>query len=495
MNANTPPGTPIWTRRRLLRAGAAGGTQLLLPWLAACGGDASDPSAEPGTPTMPDTPSPPPVPDVAPPRGIHLSWTADPYSSRTATWFADGASAHASRIEYGSVLAGMSETDIASAPFEYQSDADASETPGVDAWTYRAHAAGIDPERPMRYRVGSDSGGWSPVQLVNPSSRGRFRFAHIGDHGVNADSQSVSTAVAQAQPDFVFIAGDLSYANGDQPVWDDYFDRLQVLAARSIVMTAAGNHEEEDNGGRTYKNRLSMPAPPAGGPGAYYSFDYENVHFLVSTGGALVRDLTLPAELLFIETDLAQAALRRAAGEIDFIVFIQHFTLWTDQEGRAPNDPTLVLLEEQFIVRYGVDLLVVGHDHVYQRSQPMRYGRPDAAGYVQVCSGCGGQSLRGFEPEIQDWSAAEVVRLLYTEYEVEGPVMRARAIAADNEPGVIEVLDAFEIRRRDSNLINAAASQPIRNLTQILGQLTMQSLEKAIHDRNKHLLTYCAGFD
>ncbi|WP_373092229.1 metallophosphoesterase [Zhongshania sp.] len=100
------------------------------------------------------------------------------------------------------------------------------------------------------------------------------------------------------------------------------------------------------------------------------------MHFLVTTAGALIGDGTLPKELLNIEADLASAALRRLRGKIDFIIVMQHFTIWTDQLDRSPANFSLVALEENIFMRYGVDIVIVGHDHVYQRSAPMFWAFP-----------------------------------------------------------------------------------------------------------------------
>ena len=183
-------------------------------------------------------------------------------------------------------------------------------------------------------------------------------------------------------------------------------------------MAAAGNHESKDGdglqSGKAFKSRLTHPDPLLNNlnpnPGStYYGFDIGRVHFFVSSAGALIDDFTLAEELINLEIDLAKAALRRARGELDFIILIQHYPIWTDQDGRSPANLTLVALQENFLLRYGVDLLLVGHDHIYQRSVPMGFGIPSRLGYVQVLTGTGGQSVRLFDDNgIQRWSASLV---------------------------------------------------------------------------------------
>lgn len=395
------------------------------------------------------------------PRGLHVSFSDDPRSTRTLTWFTDGLVDPGTVIEYGPVTPDMDAEAIAGAPFPARAEGDVEQAFDVEALTHRAVATGLDPDRPLRYRVGAE-GAWSSVRTLRaaPASPERFRFCHFGDSGVTAPACWVRDGVMTMAPDFLIIAGDLSYADGVQPVWDEWFQQMQPLLAHTPMMAAPGNHENKDANGRGYLSRTTHFSPP--GSRGWYSFDYGRVHFVASTGGAFVADGRLPVEILWLEQDLLRAALRRAAGEIDFIVFFDHFTIWTDQEGRSPNDPLLVTLLEQIVLRYGVDLLVVGHDHIYQRSLPMAYGRPSDTGYVQVCEGAGGKSMRGFDP-ISDWSGADRRRFSFVEYEVEREHIQARTWAVDRPDNTraegLELIDSFSLDLRPLLLRDAAAAR------------------------------------
>jgi hypothetical protein len=457
------PPFPISLRRRqLLRSVVGGSAALTLPWMAGCGsGDA--PGGAPGVIIDGDTGGQ--TPDGrALPRGLHVSFSDDPRTTRTLTWFTDGRNDPGTVIEYGPITPGMSASAIANAPFPARATGSVQQTFGVDALTHRAVATGLDPQLPVRYRVGAD-GAWSTVRTLQaaPAESDRFRFCHFGDSGVTGPATWVRDGVIGMQPDFLIVAGDLSYADGTQPIWDEWFQQMQPLFAHTPMMAAPGNHENKDANGEGYLSRTTHFAPPASR--GWYSFDYGRIHFVASTGGAFVADLRLPVELLWLEQDLARAALRRAAGEIDFIIFFNHFTIWTDQEGRSPNDPLLVTLLEQIVLRYGIDLLVVGHDHIYQRSHKMAYGRRADNGYIQVCQGAGGKSMRGFDP-ISDWSAADRRRYSFVEYEVERERITARTWAVDNFDNSratgLELIDTFTLPLRSLLFRNEAAMQQVR---------------------------------
>jgi hypothetical protein len=417
-------------RRQFLQAGSG---LLVPPWLLSCSESASIASAPSGSGPAP--------------RGVHVSWTADPHTTRTITWFTDGAEALEGVVEYGQGGA-LDKSAIASQETAFDS-------PVV---THRAQLTGFDPEQALNYRVRNGDAVSAPFSL-RPLPRGAFRFAHFGDHGMTEYSRAVRDGILARGSDFVLIAGDLSYANGDQLIWDQWFDQCEHLLAQVPTLCCPGNHEDKDGNGAAFRTRFSQP-----GDGTFYSFDYERVHFMVSTGGALISDGTLPEELLRIETDLALAALRRAAGEIDFIVFLQHFTIWTDEEGRSPANPTLIALEEHIMLLYGVDLLLVGHDHGYQRSKPMGLGLPLPFGYTQVCGGAGGVSMRSFSGQ-QVWGASQQRRYSFIEYAVEaGRIVGttyAVDAAEDGPPtGVPVEIDRFEVITRSQTARNAAVHSP-----------------------------------
>ena len=106
--------------------------------LNVCAGstDPTDP-VDPTDPTDPGTP-----PARKPPRGLHASWTEDPHSTRTLTWFTDGSEDPGSIIEYGPVIAGMTAADIAGTPLPHRAEGAAHATYGVDALTHIATARG-----------------------------------------------------------------------------------------------------------------------------------------------------------------------------------------------------------------------------------------------------------------------------------------------------------------------------------------------------------------
>ena len=425
---NRIPTHPDLQRRRLLRMGLAGAGALLLPGcLGGCGRREVPPAAG--------------VAGSQAPHGVVVSFTDDPKTTRTVTWITDGFDDPGSTLEFDTGTAGLE------APFENSTRGKAAPIYGVASLAHRATMTGLDPTLPIRYRVGSDKG-WSPVRVLGPAAGGTFRFCSFGDHGRTKFSRANVAQVAARNPNFFLMVGDMSYAGARrQYLWNPYFDALEPLSANVPVMMCPGNHEAEGNGGRAYKSRTTHP-----GAGTYYAFEYENVHFLVCSTGCLAEDGALKEEIEFMEGDLAEAAKRRAEGKVDFVAVVQHYTTWSDERFRRPNNPTLVKLEEDMLVRYGVDLLINGHDHGYQRSVPFAFGEPDPAGYVQVATGVGGAPLRKFGGR-QRWSARQSLHYGFTEYEVIGQTIRVTAWGISENGELLttpKVRDQFEVKARSA---------------------------------------------
>jgi acid phosphatase type 7 len=437
------------------------------------------------------------------PRGTALSLTGDTATSRMVTWLTTGDQEVASRVRFGVVPPWAEPGDVRRgryldrevsgashlAPFgTFDPDRGTVTGPADGEHPVRVHRAALThlpPTERIAYQVGSPEGGWSDVRVFDPLPSTRpLRFTHLGDHGTTVAARRSTDAILARRPDAHLIAGDITYANGTQPIWDLWSAQVEPLAATVPLVVAPGNHEAKDHLGATYHQRLGVEDPSR----PWYSFDLGPVHIASHTAGAFLTEhdpdsarRLVTDELVWLERDLADAAARRAAGELDFLVVTQHYPLYTDHRSRGPFSPQLVAAQEQILQRYQVDLLLVGHDHMYQRSHPMAYGAPTGAGpggpgYVQVIAGAGGKSLYEFtpiattdvavDPEVPYqrrglWSAASSRRFSFVEYTAGDGVIEAVAYGWDDVPGQDDVppTEGYDQRlvRVDPDAVDPAA--------------------------------------
>ena len=157
-------------------------------------------------------------------------------------------------------------------------------------WTTCTHTtilSGLTSDTTYYYRVGG-SGEWSDVFSFrtleeNPES---IQIGAIADHGTSGNAQETTSNMVPVDFDLVIHAGDISYANGagsgngigDQSVWDEYQNQIEMIASKSPHMYAPGNHEEdaEPYGFDAYESRFYSP----GSNSFWYSFDFEYIHFV-----------------------------------------------------------------------------------------------------------------------------------------------------------------------------------------------------------------------
>lgn len=306
------------------------------------------------------------LPDIEPtaaastPDQIHLSWTADPATTVTVMWHTD------SNISPSMVRYGISPNcDDATSP------AGQTFLSTGDGYLHEVTLAGLSPGTEYCYQVTADDGSWSSggsFKTAPGSGVYDFRFLAAADMGKgNANSLAVSNAmfdaVALRDAAFSVGAGDYWYvgSSSDSGV-DEWFVQNEPHMSRAPFMPAVGNHEvapQEPNPNR-FPTRFSLPPPEN-----YYSFRYAGAHFIIIdtninySAGSLQR--------LFIESDLLLAS--SSGSPVDWIFAVLHHPPFAsnsdfmDLSVRKELSPLFDL--------YGVDVVITGHAHFYERTYPV----------------------------------------------------------------------------------------------------------------------------
>ena len=145
------------------------------------------------------------------------------------------------------------------------------------------------------YSVGSKSLGYSAVSSfkTHPGVGVNDVTFHVcGDLGQTSNTETtvaelVSFEDALATPSGGIVSmGDLSYANGDQPLWDSFGNMIQVASGHIPMMTTLGNHEWFDSKNHDFTAYLARYSNPTvnGQRELYYSYDSGLVHWVMIAG-------------------------------------------------------------------------------------------------------------------------------------------------------------------------------------------------------------------
>jgi 3',5'-cyclic AMP phosphodiesterase CpdA len=206
-----------------------------------------------------------------------------------------------------------------------------------------------------------------------PNKPDSVKFAAIGDNGNGSQEQrDVGNQMVKSRAtfpfDFVIMLGDNMYG-GQTP--RDFVNKFEqpyaaLLKAGVKFQASLGNHDRPENVNYPHFNMNGQP---------YYSFVRGNVRFL-----ALDTTDMSPKQQAWIES-----TLRDAREEWKICYF--HHPLYSNAARHGDSVDMRVILEPLFI-KYGVDVVFSGHDHVYERIKPQK-------GIYYFVSGAAGQLRRG----------------------------------------------------------------------------------------------------
>jgi len=203
-----------------------------------------------------------------------------------------------------------------------------------------------------------------------------IRIWAFGDSGKpGTDQRNVRDAyydyTDDTPTDVWLMLGDNAYSVGtDVQYQEALFDSYDDLLITTPLWPTRGNHDNLYVGiGNDYYDIFSLPdSAQAGGmqsdTEAYYSFDHGNVHFICldSEGGS--RELPGGAMLPWLTNDLASTMQ-------DWIIAFWHHPPYS--RGSHDSDvETRMISMRQYILPVleagGVDLVLTGHSHSYERS-------------------------------------------------------------------------------------------------------------------------------
>lgn len=189
-----------------------------------------------------------------------------------------------------------------------------------------------------------------------PLQANSVRLAAIGDMGTGEQPQiDVAQQMVKSRAvfpfEFVITLGDNIYTGGEPSDFEKAFavPYKSLLDAGVQFYATLGNHD-------TTNQRFYKPFNMNGAN--YYTYKKGNVRFF-----ALDSNYLDPKQTAWIETHL------REAGNGDWKICYFHHALYSSGRFHGPATDLRKVLEPLF-VKYGVDVVLAGHEHVYERVRP-----------------------------------------------------------------------------------------------------------------------------
>ena len=341
--------------------------------------------------------------DLAPLR-IHLSWEGDPQTEITVMWetveAADSVVEYGSDHSYGSTAQGVS-----------------NNPEWATGHIHQVELRELSPDREYHYRCGSQ-GHWSGdfTFRTAPVVPEDFSFLVIGDSrnpGYYDDDLNGWEMVVQAMDDelrenegkygFIHFLGDNIYDPNQQFVWEKWLDILSIVSRETVFMESIGNHEYDYSSSEVVPNYFGQFAFP--GNELWYSYDYSIAHIIsLDTDSDFSPD---SPQYRWLVNDLERISKDE---ENKWIIVTFHRPPFTS--GGTGNEDVREYLCPLFD-RYGVDLVLSGHMHIYERFYPLDHtgeimdhnesDYDDPSVPIYIIDGCAGAPQYSSYPK--DWTA------------------------------------------------------------------------------------------
>lgn len=301
---------------------------------------------------------------------------------------------------------------------------------------------GLKPGTLYRYRVQSgDVTGPEYAFRTLPDS-GAFAFTAWADSQVNARTssnrdvfrQNVS-AMARLPMAFSVGVGDLVEQGHHQEPWHVFFEALALLASETPLMLIGGNHDYDgcfEDLHSVFFERYARTKPKS----QYYAWTAGNARFV-----ALDPNEHFPTGIpagseqhRWLMQELESEAWKAATWRFLFIHQPPFSQGWLDYQGDLP----IRALLEPLIEKHGIDFIVSGHTHDYER-WTRTYGRQTV--HFLILGGAGG-GLEGREMSPEPVMDQVIRRHHFGLFRVDGARVTFEAIATDTR-----VLDRLEVSK------------------------------------------------
>ncbi|HTJ45116.1 MAG TPA: metallophosphoesterase family protein [Kofleriaceae bacterium] len=319
------------------------------------------------------------------PRMIHLGLTGDPRTTMVASWRTMDETTAATTIKYGKGTAlDQTATGIT---FTYEADFSGKVIPRV----HEAHLCGLDPDTTYSYQVGSiEANGTehlsptyqfrtAPDVTADPSAQ--VVIGVVGDcRGAYDVWGQIIEQVQAKSPDLILFSGDMVELGQIQTNWDAFFEAAEPLLTKVPMVSALGNHEVN---AVNYYAQLALP-----GDEEDYSLDYGRAHIVVLNDSPDDISEIAGKAKTFLSSDLA------AHSTATWKLALHHRALYSSSTHGSQTD--LQQAWGPIYDQYGVDFVLNGHDHDYERSKPLKAGAVQASmadGTVYLVQGGAGADL------------------------------------------------------------------------------------------------------
>ncbi|MFT3694708.1 MAG: metallophosphoesterase [Kofleriaceae bacterium] len=269
----------------------------------------------------------------------------------------------------------------------------------------------IGPKIDYKVIVGDKVKGAGSFRMGVPPGESKFRFVVFGDTRTNHQvHRDVIAGAVKQNPDFYLHTGDMVEFGGDPEQWLLYFGIERPLMEHAPILPAIGNH---DLGNRGYYNRYFFLDMWTKGE-RYFVTDWGNVRFVALDLNVVCSGCS--------QYEFVRSALEEGAKQKKLMVMFLHYPPYSS--GAHGSNLELREVMGKLAKTYGVELVITGHDHDYERTKSID-------GTTYIVSGSAGATIRPVMPH--DFTAHARTEPHFVVVDVDHDQLTVRAINLKGE--------------------------------------------------------------
>ena len=293
-----------------------------------------------------------------------------------------------------------------------------------------------------------------------------FNIAAAGDWGCNSNTDKTVNSIKNQNPELILGLGDYSYESSA----DCWLEALKPIynyedpnpPNRDKMQISIGNHENSGSEDlNSYINAFSLTKQF----GQVYSFNMQNVHFL--SMATEISYSSSSSQKAFVEQDLKAASTNQT---IDWIIVYFHKPMYSSPSScsSCSGESSLRDTYHPLFDKYGVDLVLEGHTHDYQRSYPIAFNSnsksnpiikdtnkntySDPAGQIYSLVGTGGVNFHSLKTPLKSYlvyGQSKEFGFLNIDIQNNGQTLVGKFLSNDRSPS--SPLDQFTITKSGSS--------------------------------------------
>lgn len=419
----------------------------------------------------------PTVEDMQIPSYITISYGKDASSSFTVTWFTKysvtGTDIVFTKSNNGTVKAKYKTTEFSGKGFDFGSF-------GILPWTektvkHTVTVSGLEAGKTYKFKVGDKQNNFMSelCSVTMASNDGEFSFIAIADSAAVTPEQgekvnNVLTAALENSPEASFIihSGDIVRESDNSDRWDYFLNANLSVLKNTPIMVAPGTDDGTDFSKFLSYNTESQNSSA----GLFYSFDYDNTHFITVNPNNATTDGGISQEQLqWLRNDLS------SNDSLWTVLIINDSLYFSTKDEEETNDDILTQLLG-YIKEYNIDLVLQGGNQYYARTllmngntaitNPTRktisvadktynaYSKYE--GYVAVCPGRTGSYILNEDENDASQNTYENAGYIYNGkyYTYCSVTVKNNTLCVDtykvNDNGSTKIIDSFAINKTAS---------------------------------------------